>query len=1034
MTSDKLKVAVRIRPLSMREITSRCRIILKLTSESALSITNTETSDEKLFSFDHVFWSVDGFSTNSEGILVPENQEGSPYADQTMVYTDLGKDIVQNAWEGYNSTLFAYGQTGSGKSYSVLGNGPNIGLIPRTYEQLFNEISSNNEVKKKLQVTFTMVEIYNEVMKDLLVPSKTQSAKGLRLRQDPNKGFYIEGLKRIPVQTYGDVKLFLKQGVLHRTTGTTNLNATSSRSHLIVTVNFKQIFPNSRGESTTKTSTVNFVDLAGSERQSKTGALGDRLKEGASINQSLLSLGNVISALAEQAQGNKKIVIPYRESVLTKLLQSALGGNSRTVMLATLSPSENSYEETLSTLRYANRAKRIQTQAVVNENITDKLIRELKEENARLLGQLQKQRRASVVIDYQMSVEENENRMREMKTSWEQQLAKAREAWKQNIEGEKETVLDTNPYIQNVNEDSQLSGVIKYAFLNDETVMGKETGQDLENFIELRGLGIQDRHCLVRKEAGLVSIKPLSHDAKLVINGINISETTTLNHMDRLKLGSNALFLYIGYPGERIQDDQITRYDFNFFQMEMAQGSELGGSILTSSRRLSIQDPATLKVFQEYIDIQPKIHEANALSEEMKKNVKFEAGLKNMSSHDSKGSNPEKEVIVGVSNSLTKKVWVWMKHKFLNRKFLMDELYNKWLDCDLLDPAIQENDPFWDPVEDVFLGSCHIWLQSLGYCIDLDEKQNMLGYTGLQQGVAHVRIIPCRPDGTILKEDDIVILEPNELVGKRVDFMIFIDRVDDVEWIKEETSRGVYCGFTFFKQTKVKTTVAWNETPAKLSFEHHVTIQSVTPEFLDYIENEALVIELWGTQEAENPTTQPVIHTTTPDPKDTSHLSVKGGIEDQIVSEQTESVRDTEADETKLNGPSTLASCSTVQTPEMVAGEASASSLPSEEAVITNSTKEKERDRELSESIKTFLRNMKQIQKKIASAKHHVHTLGGNEELDKYKDEQMNLLDDIQDSLNEHVSVLKGTFKKKPRHSKERKKASTFLQAPPEMQ
>ncbi|CAF4811301.1 unnamed protein product, partial [Rotaria magnacalcarata] len=210
-------------------------------------------------------------------------------------------------------------------------------------------------------------------------------ASGLVIRQHPTSGhFYPQGLHIVPVGTYNDIERRITEGTENRTIAATNMNATSSRAHTVVTIYFDQIIKNDRGE-TKKASVINLVDLAGSERSSSTGATGDRLKEGTNINKSLSTLGNVIAALAEISSGTKrKLVVPYRESVLTKLLQNALGGNSKTVMIAALSPTDTSYDETLSTLRFADRVKRIRNTVVVNENPIEKLIRELKEENERL--------------------------------------------------------------------------------------------------------------------------------------------------------------------------------------------------------------------------------------------------------------------------------------------------------------------------------------------------------------------------------------------------------------------------------------------------------------------------------------------------------------------------------------------------------------------------------------------------------------------------------------------------------------------------
>ncbi|CAL1526286.1 unnamed protein product, partial [Lymnaea stagnalis] len=332
------------------------------------------------FSFDYSYWSHDGFIVRDDGIM--EAVPGSKYSSQRKVFQDLGQGVLDNAFEGYNCSLFAYGQTGSGKSYSMVGYGPNKGIVPITCDELFKTMASNKDKNKRFEVTFSMLEIYNEQVRDLL--SKDNPKGGLQVRQNPKLGmFYVQDLKKVPVGSYSEIEMRMEQGTSNRTVASTNMNATSSRAHTVVTIVFDQILTKEDGEETKKSSTMNLVDLAGSERADSTGATGDRLKEGANINRSLSALGNVISALAEASE-KKKVVVPYRDSVLTKLLQNALGGNSKTVMIAALSPADINYDETLSTLRYADRAKKIKNQAVINENPLDKMIRELKEENEKL--------------------------------------------------------------------------------------------------------------------------------------------------------------------------------------------------------------------------------------------------------------------------------------------------------------------------------------------------------------------------------------------------------------------------------------------------------------------------------------------------------------------------------------------------------------------------------------------------------------------------------------------------------------------------
>lgn len=335
--------------------------------------------NEKTFAFDHSFWSFDNFTVKEDGYFEADNEK---YADQRHVYEKVGKEILDNAWEGYHCCLFAYGQTGSGKSYSMVGYGSNKGIVPISCDEIFKRIKENKDPNKSYEVSISMIEIYNEKIQDLFGPPNQQRPPGgLKLRENKTLGFYVENKRNYPVTNYEDISRRMEEGNENRTISSTLMNATSSRAHTIITIEFVQI-TNQNGKRSEKRSNINLVDLAGSERASSTGATGDRLKEGCNINKSLLTLGNVINVLADKALGKaKNILPPYRESNLTKILMNALGGNSKTVMICALSPAAINYEETLSTLRYADRAKKIQNKAVINESETDKVIRMLREEN-----------------------------------------------------------------------------------------------------------------------------------------------------------------------------------------------------------------------------------------------------------------------------------------------------------------------------------------------------------------------------------------------------------------------------------------------------------------------------------------------------------------------------------------------------------------------------------------------------------------------------------------------------------------------------
>ncbi|XP_037059085.1 kinesin-like protein KIF1B isoform X11 [Peromyscus leucopus] len=386
MSGASVKVAVRVRPFNSRETSKESKCIIQMQGNST-SIINPKNPKEapKSFSFDYSYWSH-------------TSPEDPCFASQNRVYNDIGKEMLLHAFEGYNVCIFAYGQTGAGKSYTMMGKQEEsqAGIIPQLCEELFEKINDNCNEEMSYSVEVSYMEIYCERVRDLLNP---KNKGNLRVREHPLLGPYVEDLSKLAVTSYTDIADLMDAGNKARTVAATNMNETSSRSHAVFTIVFTQKKHDTETNlSTEKVSKISLVDLAGSERADSTGAKGTRLKEGANINKSLTTLGKVISALAEvdnctsKSKKKKKTdFIPYRDSVLTWLLRENLGGNSRTAMVAALSPADINYDETLSTLRYADRAKQIKCNAVINEDPNAKLVRELKEEVTRLKDLLRAQ-------------------------------------------------------------------------------------------------------------------------------------------------------------------------------------------------------------------------------------------------------------------------------------------------------------------------------------------------------------------------------------------------------------------------------------------------------------------------------------------------------------------------------------------------------------------------------------------------------------------------------------------------------------------
>jgi len=361
MSSCPVQVVTRVRPMNTKEVAGKCLPIVDVkTSQNQIRITNKK-GESKAFTFDYVY---DASTT------------------QRFFYDNSCSPLIDSVLEGFNATIFAYGQTGCGKSFSMQGcNNPKElrGVIPNAFEHIFDEINAADD--REFLVRCSYLEIYNENIRDLL----SNNEKKLEVKEDPKKGVFVQNLTTIVVEDEITLNNIVEKGLKNRSVAATQMNSESSRSHAIFTIVVEvSETDTSTGREIFRAGKLNLVDLAGSERQKKTGASGDRLKEGSKINLSLSALGNVISSLSD----GKGKHVPYRDSKLTRLLQDSLGGNTKTLMIAACSPADYNYEETLSTLRYAKRAKSIENKPVINEDPKDALLREYKDEIKLLKRQL----------------------------------------------------------------------------------------------------------------------------------------------------------------------------------------------------------------------------------------------------------------------------------------------------------------------------------------------------------------------------------------------------------------------------------------------------------------------------------------------------------------------------------------------------------------------------------------------------------------------------------------------------------------------
>ncbi|KAF1942599.1 kinesin heavy chain [Clathrospora elynae] len=579
-----IKVVVRCRPFNGREKARNAQCIVQMKGDQTIlaspshdakgKAVKAASEGSKTFAFDRSYWSFDRDAPN--------------YAGQDNLHEDLGKPLLDNAFQGYNNCIFAYGQTGSGKSYSMMGYGAEYGIIPKICQDMFERI---NAIQKDKNVSCTVevsyLEIYNERVRDLLNPSNKGN---LRVREHPSTGPYVEDLAKLVVQSFPEIENLMDEGNKARTVAATNMNETSSRSHAVFTLTLSQkrhdVETSMSGERVAK---ISLVDLAGSERAQSTGATGARLKEGAEINRSLSTLGRVIAALADISQGKKKSQVPYRDSILTWLLKDSLGGNSMTAMIAAISPADINFDETLSTLRYADSAKRIKNHAVVNEDPNARMIRELKEELSKLRSQLtgggggavgangiaEEQYAPDTPLEKQIvsitqpdgtikkvskaeiveQLDQSEKLYKDLNQTWEEKMLKTEEIHKERESALEELGISIEkgfvglstpknmPHLVNLSDDPLLTECLVYNLKPGTTTVGNSDIEGQSAQIRLNGSQILAEHCNFENVDGKVTVIP-QESASVMVNGVRIDKPRLLKSGHRIILGDFHIFRF----------------------------------------------------------------------------------------------------------------------------------------------------------------------------------------------------------------------------------------------------------------------------------------------------------------------------------------------------------------------------------------------------------------------------------------------------------------------------------------------------------
>ncbi|XP_039597727.1 stAR-related lipid transfer protein 9 isoform X1 [Polypterus senegalus] len=579
-----VKVAVRVRPPSSREITDGGKVIVEI-DEKVVRIKNMKLegrpdgpadSREKVleYGFDYCYWSVDPAASN--------------YTSQEEVFQDLGTIVLSGASKGYNVCLFAYGQTGSGKTYTMMGTPASVGLTPRICEALFSRSSDFSESQNSCRIEVSFLEIYNEKVRDLLRSPDRKKPFTLRVREHPEKGPYVQGLSQHLVSDYKQTVNLLEEGIANRMTAATHIHDASSRSHAIFTIQYTQAILENNLPSEI-VSKINLVDLAGSERADPN-YCRDRLTEGSNINKSLVTLGIVISTLAQNSQmfsscqsinsmasegessntgsqsssqsggSRRHCYVPYRDSILTWLLKDSLGGNSKTVMVATISPSSSSYSETISTLRYAAHARNIINKPRVNEDANVKLIRELREEIDRLKTMLMsfELRNSSPSLSedrdghFSDIVMQNELKIEQLTKDWTDKWKDKQELMEEyrvDINREREGVLIDSrlPHLIAVDGDVLSTGIVFYHLREGTTRIGSSSDHGETNIV-LQGSPSDEDYCEIVNECGVVSLKPCQK-GHCAVNGHEVTEPCRLAQGAVIVLGKKHTFRF-NHPAE----------------------------------------------------------------------------------------------------------------------------------------------------------------------------------------------------------------------------------------------------------------------------------------------------------------------------------------------------------------------------------------------------------------------------------------------------------------------------------------------------
>lgn len=841
MAADTVQIAVRMRPFNSREKALQTPKCVEMTNQM-VTVTDVEADGgSHSFSFNYCYDSFDAESAN--------------FATQERVFADLGISYLENAWRGYNCSIFAYGQTGAGKSFSMTGAPDAEGIIPRGLKEMFRRIEANTDRALAFRVEVSYLEIYMEKIRDLFNPKQTEPS--LKVRESPKLGIYCEGLKTMQVGSYGDIEKLMQMGNTLRTVAQTNMNATSSRSHSVLTILLTQTRIDEASMSASDmTSKINLIDLAGSERQDKTGAEGTRLKEGSAINQSLTALGNVIETLADLSQMTpaqvkaSQRVVPYRDSKLTRILQESLGGNAKTIMVAAISPAADNFKETLSTLRYANRASKIKNAAVVNESPNDKAIRELKEEVAKLREMLDSGGGAGAGAS---GGRPNDEVAAELAALKAQLASKDRfielmalggddraSAFSQSVavsmlemaSGLRDLVgtdlgsRPTEPHLLSLH-----NSALTYVLSSPRVTIGRAKDQN----IVLGGVFIQPAHCCISYEDGVHTLALAADDCLVYRNGLKLFSPAVLEFGDRIVIGNNHFFFFeVPALRQSLGANAPPVCDVSFAEGEIKQQSARA-QIEPESAETDDASVVRNQLQASLAEIGPMTDEANAIAKKLNKPIAFETKFE----YDlSSGLAAAKmQLRVRVLNTETGAEALWTHARFEERLVQLRDACSTLAEFGGAAAPGNVDELFAEPPQDRMIGLAHLLLISLAEGIAMPLSTPIWDLDGGYIGTAEVFLAPADGEGKPLPYSQV----PQDWMQPGSVARILI-RIVSANGVPASAS-PLYVQYSLFNR------------PVQVSPVSHALVNhnigwdavhefSVSREFIDYILQAELVIQL----------------------------------------------------------------------------------------------------------------------------------------------------------------------------------------------